>query len=172
MIVKQVKLILTILLSSTVSISWSSHALAEVKAKYDQFKNKTTITVFGKRVHNRPLLHVWHQSDGQNPDSNQSATVGFLINQACGNPNFLADGKRVQPQSGTDSPTDLHLTTNDFNEDTKNIQGLFGFTFYNLPQVKQIATAKSVQYQLCKQVFTLSPQDQAELRKFLSYFKE
>jgi hypothetical protein len=163
---------LTVVLASAFSLAWSNYALAEVQSKYDQFKDKTSITVTGEWVKNKPVLHVRYQTNGQKPDPKQSAQVGFFVNKACGNPRFLADGKRVEVEAGSESPTDLHLTLNEYNEDTRNIEGFFGFSFYNLPQIKQIATAKSVHYKLCSQVFLLSPQEQAELRKFLSYFKK
>jgi hypothetical protein len=131
----QLKSAVTIVLTSVFSLSWSTNVLAEVKAKYDAFQDKTTISVLGERQHNRPRLHVWHQSDGKRPDSKQSALVGFLINQACTNPNFLADGKRVQPEAGRNSPTDPNIMTNDLSgdPDIQNILGLFTFNFYNLP---------------------------------------
>jgi hypothetical protein len=167
----QVKPALTVLLASTLSLGWSGLASAEVAAKYDAFKDKTTIILFGKQVHNKPLLYAWHQSDGQKPNLSQSAMVGFISSRACTNPNFLADGKRVQPKPGSDSPLNPHLMPMDMGEGAQRVPGVYSFNFYKLPQIKQIATAKSVQYKLCDQVFTLSPQEQAELRKFLSYFK-
>lgn len=151
--------------------TWSDFVLAEVKAKYDAFTNKTTFTLTGEWVENKPIFHVFYESDGQKPDPRLSAQVGFYIRESCGDPNFVADGKRVQPEPASEA-LKPHMTVVDLKSNGVTYPAVFGYTDYNLPQIRQIAEAKSVKYQLCDRIFTLSPKDQTELRKFLSYFKD
>lgn len=167
-----IKQAFTALLASALSFNWNSSVLADVVFKYDPFEDRTTITLFGEQSPQKPLLHASHQSNGQKPDVSESAMVGFITSQACTDPNFIADGQRVQPKPGTDSPLTPHMIPMDYGEGDRRLPGTYSFNFYEFSQVKQIATAKSVQYKLCDRVFNLSSQDRAELRKFLNYFSK
>lgn len=167
----QIKPTLTIFLTSTLLFGWNGLATAQVESKYDAFEDKTTITLYGEKIRRKPLLHAWHQFDGQKPSNSDSAMVGFFVGRACMDTNFLADGERVQPKPGSKSYPNPALITFDMGGGHRLV-GTYNFNFYNLPQVKQIATAKSVQYKVCDKVYTLSPEDQAELQKFLSYIND
>lgn len=157
-------------LPSTLAITWNNLVLAEVALKYDAFQDKTTITLFGEETPKKPLLHVNYQSNGQKLSRSQSAMVGFISSGACTDPNLIASHNRIQPVPGTDSPLNPHMIPMYMDRGSKRLPGVYSFNFYNLAQVKQLVTAKSVQYKLCGQVLTLSPQDQAELKEFLNYF--
>lgn len=164
----QFKPVLTGFLTSTFLLGWNGLALAEVQSKYDAFDDRTTIQLFGEKVRIKPLLHAWHQFDGQKPSNSDSAMVGFFTGRACMDTNFLADGERVQPMPGSKSYPNPAPITIDMGEGHRLV-GVYNFNFYKLPEVKQIATAKSVQYKVCDKFYTLSSEDQAELQKFLSY---
>ena len=178
----KIRPVLTAMFASLLTVDWDAYCLAQVTTKYDAFKNKTTITVMGEQVNEKPVLYIWDSFDGRQPAphyrigsgarriaSPHSVEFGFLVKGGCGHPNVVADGQRIQPSSGDESGSGVS------SEDVRTSAGiesyLFVFTFYDLPQVAQIAKAKSVQYQICNRVFTLSSGDQAQLRELITHYQ-
>ncbi len=163
------KLILGSLMSGLLPLASSSPIPGKVVTNYDEFKDQTTITVIGEQGKAQPILYGWSQFNGRKQKPSQTIDVGFLVKEGCPHPNFIADGKRVQPDpSGANLPG---FSQEEFSTKAGVRQHLFVFNFYQLPQLNQIALAKSVKYQICNQASTLSPQDLAQLRQFSARFK-
>lgn len=156
-------------LMSTVVLS--RHAIpGKVSVNYDQFKNQTTVDVQGQQVKGQPVLQVLDYFPGHKPNPHSAMEIGFLVPNGCPFPNFLADGKRVEPVStsrgviGID-PTPLVGTLGGVEQVYTYV-----FNFYKPEQAEQIATAKTVQYQICEKAYTLAPQDQGYLRQALTNY--
>ncbi len=141
----------------------------QVSANYNQFEDKTTITVTGEQVAAQPILRGWSSFSGQHPKPKEDILLGFWVTNGCRQPNFIANGKRIVPESSGSSLPGVTPETLETNKGELNF--LFVFNFYNVDSIKPLATAKSVQYQICDREFTLSSKDQAELREFISNFK-
>ncbi len=119
-------------------LDYSNIALSQVVKKYDQFTNKTTISLTGKRALGKPIFYIWSQSGGERlQEGFDSLEVVFLVKAICPPLNFVAGGKRIQPDgssSNQPTPTFKTLVTSGKSEDYT-----FTFNFYNLSQLKQIA---------------------------------
>jgi hypothetical protein len=95
--------------------------------------------------------------------------VGFLVKAICPSPNFIVDGKRIQPDENSNNqptPTLETLVTSGHSEDYT-----FTFNFYNLSELKQMAESKLTQYKVCGRVHQLSNEDRVYLRQFLSIYR-
>jgi len=140
-----------IVLSSAVLIS-SNAIPGKLQLSYDPFKDKTTMTVTGEQNNQDKIMYLLNIFHGKQEDSAKFVMLGFLTDQGCPHPNFIADGTSVNTSKGVE----------DY---------LFVYNFYDLAQIRQIAYAKSVKYKVCDDVYSLSAEDRAELRQFLSRFK-
>jgi hypothetical protein len=142
----------------------------KVTANHDEFKGSTTITLMGQQAKGQPILYSNEIIQTDKPKQKDSPILGFLVKSGCPHPNFLADGKRVVPSPGSDTVPGVSL------ENVKMTTGkmqhyMFVFNFYDREQIQQIASAKSVQYQICKKVYTLAAPDQEYLQQFLTQIK-
>jgi len=100
------------------------------------------------------------------PSTANIVEVGFWDAQGCDHPNFLADNKRVVPSPPAEFVSGKEI------EEVKTSQGLtssmFVYNLYPVGGIRRIATAKTVRYEICDRLYSLSPQDQAYLREFLT----
>jgi len=157
-------------LLSTVTLTSHHVTPGKVSVDYNQFKNETTVNVMGQQVKGQPVLQVLDFFPGRKPNPQSAMEIVFLVPNGCPFPNFLADGKRVEPDpSGKNTlgmgPTPLVGTLGGIEQ-----VYTFVFNFYNSQEAEQIATAKTVKYQICEKAYTLAPQDQGYLRQVLTYY--
>lgn len=159
-----------IVLSSVFLIS-SNAISGKLQLSYDSFKDKTTITVTGEQNNQNKIMYLLNIFHGKQEGSAKFVMLGFLTDQGCPHPSFIADGKRVQPSSDSESLTGIDTFGTSVNTSKGVEDYLFVYNFYDLAQVRQIANAKSVKYKICDDIYSLSAGDRAELRQFLSRFK-
>jgi hypothetical protein len=147
-----------------------SVAPGKVTTNHDEFKGSTTITLIGQQAKGQPILYSTQFVQSDKPKQKNSPLLGFLVKSGCPHPNFLADGERVVPSPGSDTIPGVSL------ENVKMTSGkiqqyMFVFNFYDREQIQQIASAKSVQYQICNKVYSLASPDQKYLSQFLTQLK-
>jgi hypothetical protein len=69
---------LTLSLLEVLLLDYSNIALSQVVKKYDQFTNKTTISLTGKRASGKPIFYIWSQYGGQRlQEGSDSLEVGL-----------------------------------------------------------------------------------------------
>lgn len=117
------------------------------------------------------IMYLSDEFDGKQSNSSDFVALGFLNYQICPHPNFIADGERVQPSPSGESMAGIDMFQAPVNTARGVENYLFVYNFYAIPQIRQIANAKSVKYKICNNVYSLSTADRAELRQFLSRFK-
>lgn len=141
----------------------------KVTVDYDEFKDKTTISIMGQQVREQPVLHLSASFPGRKPGPHSLMQIGFLTpdSNRCPFPNFLADGKRVEPEPSAIGINPTVVTSLPGDEGQVYT---FVFNFYKPQQAAKIATAKTVEYKICDDVFRLAPQDQSYLRQVLSHY--
>lgn len=156
-------------LTSTMTLASNDITPGKVTVGYDEFKNKTTISVMGQQVKGQPVLHLSDSFPGRKPGPHPLIQIGFLTPapNMCPFPNFLADGKRVEPEPSAIGINPTVVTS--LPGDERQVY-TFVFNFYKPQQAAQIAKAKTVEYKICDEVFTLAPQDQKYMRHVLSYY--
>lgn len=157
------RLLLTGLIAGLLPGIWGDSAVAEVTAVYDPFENRTVVKLINEELKDKPTLEVSGNYEGRNPtDISPSKTfmIGFYVRDQCTDLNFIADGQRVEPFDFWTMPVFRHTDLKSYN-----------FKFYPISELEKIATGQVVLYKLCKQVYTFSKSEQAEIKEFLSHFR-
>lgn len=92
------------------------------------------------------------------------------MKKECLPPNFIANGKRVLPDEEGES-NQYSSSLERIAKFNSNEQYMFTYNFYSLSQLKKMAEASSVSYQVCGKSDRLSPQDKTYLRQLISRYK-
>lgn len=137
-----------------------------IKIGFDSQENRSAITLVGQQLQGKPVIFARNYFEGIRPSTENVAQVGFLVSSGCPRPNFLADGNRVVP-----SPLADHLPGKEV-ASLQTKQGVkthnFIYNLYAPSEIRKIAVAKTVQYEVCDTKYDLAPQEQASLLQFLS----
>ncbi|NBD31686.1 MAG: hypothetical protein GVY17_01600 [Cyanobacteria bacterium] len=151
-----------------------------ITRKYDRFKNQTTLLLRpelprsfdGSEKH---FLRVKTSFKGETPTRPLTFTFGFIVFSKTGlsdqcvsaEINFLADNRIIKSQR---SDTSSHGSNNR----TLWYEGaLYNFwDFYDREDLLTLAQAKTVEYQVCGIVHTMSDSQQQLLKTYLDYLNE
>lgn len=137
-----------------------------IKIGFDFQENRTAITLMGQQIQGKPVVFARNYFEGIRPSTKNFAQVGFLVSSGCPRPNFLADGKRVVPATVADHLPGKEVVSLETKQGVKGQD--FIYNLYAPSEIRKIASAKIVRYEICDTKYDLAPQEQASLLQFLS----
>lgn len=140
--------------------------LAKSEFKYDPFTDKTKIEKKSYSTDKLPSLWAKTEFQGKKFRQNQKIFLGYLhVNNGtlCKSPRFIADGKLIDSQ--TESVASF-LATLPSAADVVTTSDLF-----LLKDIRKIATSRNTQFKLCGVIYTMNPEEKAELKRFVRFIE-